>query len=241
LVDLEWPARKPGTAAVQADAACLPFETGCADAVVCNHSLEHIVELDRALVEIGRVLKQEGFLFVSVPDATTLCDRLYRWLARGGGHVNAFSSATAIAAKIESLTGLPHFGTRQLFASFSYLNRKNRKAKAPRKLLLLAGGNERFLMVGTWLLRRIDQTFGTRLTHYGWAMYFGRPGQTAPKLFGWRNVCVRCGSGHPTDELIASRLVNGRFLFVKTYRCPACGASNIFTPDTSTERRAQPS
>ena len=238
LVDLEWPAGRPdGTMAVQADIASLPFPTRCADAVVCNHSLEHIVELDRALAEIGRVVKQDGFLFVSVPDATTLCDRLYRWLARGGGHVNPFSSAPATAAKIESLTGLPHFATQQLFASFSYLNRMNRTAKAPRKLLLLAGGDERFLILGTWVLRLIDRTFGTRLTHYGWAMYFGR-GHSAQTSPGWRNVCVRCGSGHPADELLAARRVKKHFRLVRTYRCPTCGASNIFTRDTGPQQRA---
>jgi SAM-dependent methyltransferase len=77
---------------VQGDASDLPFADQTFAAVIANHSLEHIDHLDRSIHEIGRVLRQNGCLFVSVPDASTVTDKLYRWLARGGGHVNAFTS-----------------------------------------------------------------------------------------------------------------------------------------------------
>lgn len=79
---------------VLADAAALPFASASFDAVVANHSLEHFADLDGALGEIGRVLAPAGALYIAVPDATTFTDRLYRWLARGGGHVNRFSSVS---------------------------------------------------------------------------------------------------------------------------------------------------
>ena len=89
--DLDRPATI-ATNFVQTDAARLPFADRVFDAVISNHSLEHFDDLAGALAEIGRVLKPSGALYIAVPDASTFCDRLYRWLARGGGHVNPFTS-----------------------------------------------------------------------------------------------------------------------------------------------------
>jgi len=74
---------------VQADAAALPFRDRAFAGIIANHSLEHFEDLDGALREIGRVIAPNGGLFVAVPDASTVTDKLYRWLATGGGHVNA--------------------------------------------------------------------------------------------------------------------------------------------------------
>ena len=93
---------------VQADAAHLPFPSHCFDAVVSNHSLEHFADLDRALSEIGRVLARPGALFIAVPDASTFTDRLYRWLAKGGGHLNAFTSARVWQCRWCGAVGIPH-------------------------------------------------------------------------------------------------------------------------------------
>lgn len=138
--DLDRPARLAPNFA-QADAAHLPFADATFDAVVSNHSLEHFDDLAGALAEIGRILKPDGALYIGVPDASTFCDRLYRWLARGGGHVNPFTSAPDLAARIEDATRLPHVATRTSFASLSYLNRKNAPS-GPRRRLLVGGGTE---------------------------------------------------------------------------------------------------
>ncbi|HWR52644.1 MAG TPA: class I SAM-dependent methyltransferase [Bryobacteraceae bacterium] len=203
---------------VQADAAALPFPAHSFDAVIANHSLEHFAELDRALAEIGRVVKPAGALFVAVPDASTFTDRLYRWLSRGGGHVNAFVSPDALACRIERVTSLPHVGTRVLHTSLSFLNPRNRTAPAPRRLWILAGGREPVLVGLNFFLRLADRLFGTRWSVYGWALWFGRPGELPDTRPAW-HVCVRCGAGHSTGSLIRRPL---RWL------CPACGAANLF-------------
>ena len=99
--DLDRP-RSSAPNFAQADAARLPFADSAFDAVISNHSLEHFHDLAGSLAEIGRVLKPNGALYVAVPDASTFCDRLYRWLSRGGGHVNAFTSAEELAARIQA-------------------------------------------------------------------------------------------------------------------------------------------
>jgi SAM-dependent methyltransferase len=213
----------------QADAARLPFPDRAFDAVISNHSLEHFHDLAGSLAEIGRVLKPTGALYVAVPDASTFCDRLYRWLSRGGGHVNPFTSAQDLAATIESATRLPHVDTRMLCTSLSYLNHKNFRGYRPKRLLLAGNGTEISLHVFTYFARWSDRLFGTRLGVYGWALYFGSfavPVDTDV----WSNVCIRCGSGAQSEWLCHLKLVRRRFL-LRVYDCPNCGTTNLFSED----------
>ncbi len=228
-IDLDAP-RSSLVNFARSDAARLPFRSQTFDLIVSNHSLEHFENLPAALREVSRVMKPEGALYVSVPDATTFCDRLYRWLARGGGHVNAFTSATELAARIQQATGLPHVATRTLCTSLSFLNRHNRTARAPRKLWLFGGGTEASLRLISWFSRLSDGLFHTRMSVYGWALYFGSA-QPPVDIRPWTNVCIRCGSGHPSGWLLSQvKLVRRRFL-LPTYTCPTCGTWNLFSRD----------
>jgi len=224
-VDLERPRPKAGTF-VQADAARLPFRSHSIDLIVSNHSLEHFEDLARALREIGRVLKSDAALYVAVPDASTFSDRLYRWLARGGGHANSFRSAHELSSLIQQATGLRCLATRTLCSSLSCLNRVNHPSRAPRRLLLVGGGREFPILLLTSVLRLIDRAFGTRLSVYGWAFYFSNTEVEIDRTT-WTNVCIRCGSGHPSEWLRRQGCVVFRCL----YRCPSCGARNFFTND----------
>ena len=227
-VDLERP-QAPPPEFIQADASRLPFAAGAFDAVICNHTLEHFVDLDLALKEIGRVIKASGALFVSVPDASTLADRVYRWLGKGGGHVNRITRSSEIAARVESATRLGAAGTRLLLTSYSFLNVNNGRA---RRMVRYSGlGQESFLVWLTWGLRKLDATFGTRTSVYGWALWFGAIRQAIDEST-WANVCVRCGSAHPSGYLLRLGLT-AKKRWLRRYRCPACGTSNIFLPDES--------
>jgi SAM-dependent methyltransferase len=223
-LDLEIPARRSAGLYVSADAARMPFCAQAFDAIISNHSLEHFVELEATLREIGRVMKGDGALYVAVPDALTLTDRIYRWLARGGGHVNAFRTPEDVIAAVERLTGLPHRSTQTLYSSLSFLNRHNRTAPAPRRIVLFLNGSERYLALLMWALRGIDRRLGTRLSVYGWEFYFGG-GSVPGRGEAWRNVCVRCGSGFSEAFLQAKGAVNKGI----AYRCPECGGFNLLT------------
>lgn len=214
--------------AVQGDAAALPFNSAVFDAVVCNHSLEHFRRLRESLKEIGRVLKPGGFLFLSVPDAGTVTDRIYRSLAGGGGHVNQFRCAGDLVALVRQESALPHIATKTLCTSFSFMNRKNPHSPFPKRMIFFLGGAEKFLVAMNLALRLLDRCFKLRTSVYGWALYFGRaekPISNCPNL----NVCVRCGQGHPSKWLASIGAVWGRFL--PSYRCPACGTHNFFVRD----------
>jgi len=231
-LDLEFGGVRNSGRWVRGDAARLPFAAGVFDLLVSNHSLEHFVELEAVLREIGRVARAGAGLYVAVPDAGTLTDRIYRWMGRGGGHVNHFRRPAEVAALVERLTGLPHRATRDLYSSLSFLNRRNVQGWGPKKLLLFGNGNERFLAFLLWALRTMDRVFGTRSSLYGWEFHFGAadPGETVDP---WVNVCVRCGAGHPADYL--RELATGwrRFGPIESYRCPACGGFNLFSADRS--------
>lgn len=214
--------------AVLGDAGLLPFRSSVFDAIICNHSLEHFEQLQDALREIGRVIRPEGFLFIAVPDGSTFCDRVYRWLADGGGHVNIFESAERLAELVTAITRAPHRGTRTLCCSFSFMNRENPHPPQPRRMALFFWGSERFLTILNALLRLWDRCFHGRASVYGWALYFGKVGEsvlTDPCL----NVCVRCGQGHPSIWLKSIGTVRGRLL--PTYRCPNCRTFNFFVRD----------
>lgn len=216
-LDLEIQTRRGAGSYVAGDAARMPFRDNAFRLVVSNHSLEHFVELEATVREIGRVAGPGGALYVAVPDAGTLADRIYRWLGRGGGHVNAFRKPEDVIALVERLTGLEHRGTRVLISSFSFLNARNIPGRRQKKLAFFGFGNERVVAAGVWLLRAIDRAFGTRLSHYGWTFHFGSATPPEPEV--WTNVCVRCGSGHPAESLPRAW----------SYRCPRCGGWNLFS------------
>lgn len=220
-LDLEVPKDRKSGLFVSGDAARMPFAASVFDAIVSNHSLEHFCELQATVCEIGRVIKRTGALYVAVPDATTLTDRIYRWIGKGGGHVNPFRVPGDVTNLIEERTGLPLRSTTVLFSSLSFLNRHNFASRPPRKIALFCFGNELFLAVLLHLLRTLDRLLGTRWSVYGWSFYFGNV-DTPAKRDSWRNVCVRCGSASPEEFLRASNAVNGAM-----YRCPACGGFNL--------------
>jgi SAM-dependent methyltransferase len=231
-VDLEFNSCARSARFVCADAARLPFRDAAFDAIICNHSLEHFAELAVSLQEIGRVLRPEGSLFVSVPDATRLSDVIYRWfMAPFGGHVNLFSSAQEVTRLVEAHSRTCHVGTRLLSASFAYLNHRNLKPPVPpKKFALCFWGKEFPLLLFNALLPLTDRILGTRTSVYGWALYFGRILEPIDAN-GWINVCLRCGQGGPSAWLEARGCVRSGFRLLRLYTCPHCGARNYFSRD----------
>ena len=238
VVRLDIDAPPPGASGryVRADAARLPFRGACFDAIVANHSLEHFADLENSVREIGRVVKPEGRLYVSVPDAGTFTDRVYRWLCRGGGHVNAFRRPADLIGPIVKWTPLPLGSTTLLFSSLCFLNSHNFTARPPRRIALFAFGNERFLAWLSWALRWLDRAVGTRLSVYGWEFRFGA-GAPESAREAWINVCVRCGAGASEAFLREAGSVRRVLGWMESYTCSLCGGQNwLFRDGTIRDR-----
>jgi SAM-dependent methyltransferase len=229
-LDRSIPASRRGGAYVASDAARMPFRAASFDFVADNHGLERFADIDAVLREVARVIKPGGALYVAVPEAGTLTDRIYRWLGRGGGRRNAFRRAEDVAGPVERITGLRRRCTRPLHSSLSFLNSHNFIAPPPRRIALFAFGNERFLAVFTWILRWLDARRGTKLSRYGWAFWFGEV-ELPETLDVWANVCVRCGAGNSEAYVRKACAVRRRVWWFETYRCPACGGWNLLTTD----------
>jgi SAM-dependent methyltransferase len=234
-LDAERPSAAAPAGFVQADAAHLPFPDGCFDAVIANHSLEHMEQFEPALSEVGRVVRRGASLYVAVPDASTFSDKLYRWIYHGGGHINFFDSPAELSRRIAQPTGLQPVAVRVLYASFIYLHHSNFHPRPPRRLWLFGNGNARFITILSYALRRLDRLVGTRASVYGWALYFGVPPPEIDRS-GWSNVCVHCGAGHPAAWLKLKHAVHRRILWVRAFDCPNCGGWNLFTDDVAEVR-----
>jgi SAM-dependent methyltransferase len=217
-----------GTYQVRADAIHLPFKASLFDLVIANHSLEHFLGASQVLAEIGRVIKPTGGLYIAVPDGGSVSDGLYRWVASGGGHVNQFTDESQLAEQVVGATSLTFNGVTVLYSGFTFLNVKNAKARCPRKVVVMTGGSEVFLSFLTLGLRFVDRLLQTRLSTYGWALYFGSI--SPPRQLARTNVCVRCGSAHGADWLVRMSLVRGR-RWLRRYNCPLCSCLNFWTSD----------
>ena len=60
------------TSAIRLDITHIPFENDTFDVIICNHVLEHISDDRKAMNELFRVLKPEGFSMMQVPLSSVL-------------------------------------------------------------------------------------------------------------------------------------------------------------------------
>jgi len=206
----------------------IPFQSASFDLVICNHGLEHIPGVEKTLAEIGRVLKPEGRLVISVPNGYGLCDGIYRFVFEGGGHVNRFTWKRTVEL-VERCAGVQLDSWQKLYSSFAYLYRlaealDTRPMSLPKRARALGNVPRRAVYKGQRALYRTmrlaDRLFHTNLAVYGWAFYFAHSGQPAREQPAYLNVCIYCGSGHPAANMHRSSR--------SSWRCSACETMNPF-------------
>ena len=121
-IDLAFPDQAQDCfARVVADAGCLPLRDHSIDVVICNNTLEHFDRAHDTVLEIDRVLGSGGHLWVSVPNGFSFDDGLYRFVFKGGGHVNRFTLSSLLRT-IESGTHLSAQSYKMLYSGFVYLS-----------------------------------------------------------------------------------------------------------------------
>lgn len=68
-----------------ADGHNLPFSSGIFDKVTIIGSLEHFKDMDKALIEVKRVLKSAGIIIIFVPNSYYIIDVIWKVLRTGYG------------------------------------------------------------------------------------------------------------------------------------------------------------
>lgn len=100
-------------------AEALPFPDESFAMVIANFVYEHAQDFTRAIVEAERVLVPGGTVYLSVPNAKSFEDELYRALFAGGGHVQKFD-LPGILRKVYAHTGLKLMAFADWPAGFTF-------------------------------------------------------------------------------------------------------------------------
>ncbi len=192
-----WPTN---AALALADAERLPWREGTFDAAICNFVFEHFADPVSALRELDRVIRVGGLLYISVPRASSLQDRLYRFVIKGGGHLQSYSMPNFVQMVYRE-TGFKLEGYADAAGGFTWM---------------------RELPYGEALRRILFRSFRLWREATGWdpvaASDFLLLFRLAPSL-GYKvidEVCSHCGDAH--DRRAAAD---------DAWVCPACGYQNL--------------
>lgn len=89
-----------GNTLVNGDVRNLCFKEGAFDEIICSEVIEHLKEEDSIFIELGRVIKKDGFLILGTPDYSrwswVLIEWLYKKIIPGGyadEHITQYTRA----------------------------------------------------------------------------------------------------------------------------------------------------
>jgi SAM-dependent methyltransferase len=195
-------------------AQSLPYDDGTFRLVIAHCVFEHFPDFAGAIQEAERVLSLGGRLYMSVPDARSFEDQLYRATFAGGGHLQQ-PTLEWIIGQVYRNTGLKLICYTDWPAGMSFL-----------------GDHDEMRAFAFAVLNTVHQVTGQDLrAHSSYVLLFRREAG-----IGYRRVtrtCTYCGTGDGVDNPAAAGSAPGNWV------CPACGRENrvLITPaDVSPER-----
>ncbi len=83
---VDFVASRSGFRLALADSTRLPFKDASFDAVFCIDAFEHFPNMSEAVGEFRRVLRPEGFVFLSTPNYSNVAGLVKRYCERFGGY-----------------------------------------------------------------------------------------------------------------------------------------------------------
>ncbi len=104
----------------QAGASAIPAGNAVFDLIVVNFAFEHFPDPVAGLKEITRVARDRAYVWISVPNAGSFEDQLYRNLFAGGGHLQSLTLERFLRMVYEH-TCLKLTGFMELPAGFTFL------------------------------------------------------------------------------------------------------------------------
>ncbi len=99
---------KKGLSFVQGDIESLPFSENEFDVVICNHTLEHIIDVAKAVEELKRIAKKK--IIITVP-----CQRYYKYTF--DLHINFFPQDSFLI----NLMGIENYQCKKIGGDWSYI------------------------------------------------------------------------------------------------------------------------
>ena len=189
----------PNAFFVQCDGAALPFFAAPFDIVVANFVFEHFSTPEAVLCEIERALKPRGLLYLSIPNSSSLEDKLFRFLSGDKYHVQNFSFYSLIKLVYKS-TSLKLIAFADWPAGFTWLNSPP-SGRFIRRLV--------FHLLK--LTRHLLQKYSRRDS--GFVFLFRKGTKSGFRLI--THVCANCGGGATIEETMPDG-----------WECLQCGNSN---------------
>ncbi len=226
-LDSSKPVKKlpKNTEFISTEFTSLPFKDKTFDAIVANWTLQRIKNVDSMLSEIGRVLKDDGFFFCSIPDGLSFDEAFYKFLYRTRKHVNSFGFKPFQKLVLEKANlNLDSYCEWHTGFTYMVVPKGKHVGLSPLKLITLlpdplTHGLQRVLVRGT---RFSDSKFNTKLGVCGWLMVFKRGARKQTAFPSTRNICTKCGVSYWGNHQSGPLGLVG----LKTYRCSSCGRTN---------------
>ena len=187
-------------------ASAIPERDSSFDVVLANFVFEHVPEAAEALREIDRVTRDGGHVWISLPNAGSFEDQLYRNLFAGGGHLQQPTFERFLRQTYEN-TSLKMVGYMELPAGFTYL------------------GETEELRNLTWaIVDALKRTVGLDArSRSGYMFVLQKLSSLGPGFREPLRCCFKCGA--PDETAVAG--MSGE-LVGTTWVCTKCGEQNCY-------------
>ncbi|MBI1747316.1 MAG: class I SAM-dependent methyltransferase [Acidobacteria bacterium] len=186
---------------VQCDGAALPILGNVFDIVVANFVFEHFSTPEVVLLEIERVLKPGGLLYLSIPNSSSFEDKLFRFFSGDKYHVQKFSFYS-LMKRVYKSTSLKLIAFADWPAGFTWLNSPPSGHFVRRMVLHLLK-----------LIKPSLQQYSRRDS--GFIFLFRKETKLGFRLI--THVCGNCGGGATIEETLLDR-----------WKCVQCGYSHRY-------------
>jgi len=200
----------------------LPFENNFFDFIIFNWVLEHVLSPEVVLSEAYRVLKDGGLLYASIPMGDSFQDRFYRFLLKGGGHIQRFTCESFMAMAYSAgfmLLSFCEWPTGYAWVKNLKFHKNVRGKWLVFFLEKLTGKEFNYLWIR--VVYSIAKIFGKDLMAKGNMIFlFSKTDKVRFRYI--THGCQNCGSG----AFICSDFYKGK----SGWECPSCGKINIFVP-----------
>ena len=206
----------PNARFIQGVASAIPARDGTFHLAIVNFAFEHFPDAVAALREVERVTRDGGCVWISMPNAGSFEDQLYRNLYSGGGHLQRPSFEWFLRHVYEN-TSLKLVSYLELPAGFTFL------------------GESEELRHLTWaIVDALKRTVGLDAhSRSGYVFVLRKFASAGPGFREHLRCCYSCGS---PDETAIGPGGDGANSGTEPWTCAVCGVRNCHPSSLVIER-----